>query len=411
MSVPALGAILAASAPCRERQAVIASAAMVQAKNASKRYMRPPPQFVHDWFSPLRSADVVPGKITNFTFMGNELIAFRDEAGEVVVLDARCPHFGAHRGVGGTVEGGCVRCPFHGLHFDNTGQCVKGDFVADARNLRHVKTEPWTVRECAASIFIWHGENRSKPDRPLPLAEPDFFDGWSEPVTNAGRRLAPTNIFFPTENIIDIQHFYAVHFWKLHEIVRQPAEDEKGWFTAIMRMTWTAFAQSPYAIIRRLGQAYSSEFHFDIRIVGPGLAISTSTLTPEQGSLQLMNIILITPVNETDCHIRVVSSVKQTIDGKANQLARRLLGFGLEEALSRVFLAIATKDFDGDEMIWTNRRFLPDPKPLPDDGPFIAYRKWAEKFWPPDYLPDEPTSAPVPGPTAVEADEPTAASA
>ena len=26
--------------------------------------------------------------------------------------------------------------------------------------------------------------------------------------------------------------------------------------------------------------------------------------------------------------------------------------------------------------------------PRPDDGPIIAYRKWCERFWPPDYLPD-----------------------
>jgi hypothetical protein len=26
-------------------------------------------------------------------------------------------------------------------------------------------------------------------------------------------------------------------------------------------------------------------------------------------------------------------------------------------------------------MIWTNRKFLSNPKPVPDDGPIIAYRK------------------------------------
>ena len=366
-------------------------------KNARKRYMRPPPQFVHDWFSPLCSSDVVPGKITNFTFMGAELIAFRDESGKVVVLDAQCPHFGAHIGVGGRVEGSCVRCPFHGLHFDASGQCVKGDFVKDQSKLRHLKTEPWTVVEVASSIFIWYGPERSKPARPLPFAEPGFFDGWSPPVTNAGRALRPCNIFFPTENIIDIQHFYAVHFWELHEIVQQPGEDDDGYFSAVMRMTWRAFAQSPRAWIRRLGRAYSSEFHFDITIIGPGIALSKATLTPEQGSLELMQIILITPTNETDCHIRVVSTVKQMITdgkvGRVNKLARRAFGAGLEELLARVFLRIATKDFDGDEMIWTNRRFLPDPKPLPDDGPFIAFRKWGERFWPADYLPDGPVVA------------------
>ena len=369
---------------------LLASSTMVPAKTATKRYMRPPPQFAHDWFSPLRSSDVAPGTITNFTFMGHELIAFRDSAGTVKVLDAQCPHFGAHRGVGGRVVDGCVRCPFHGLHFDGDGQCVKGDFVKDARYLRHVKSPPWTVREAAESIFIWHGPDRQRPARPLPFAEPGFFDGWSPPVTNAGRRLAPTNLFFPTENIIDIQHFYAVHFWKLHSIAKHPGEDEDGNFTSVMRMTWVAGAQSRWAWLRRLGQAYHSEFDFDIRILGPGMALALSTLTPEQGSLQIMNIILMTPVNETDCHIRVVSAVKRTIDHPLNRLAKRIVGKGLEDLLARVFLAIATKDFDGDEMIWTHRRFLVNPKPLPDDGPIIAYRKWCERFWPPDYLPDPP---------------------
>ncbi|MCA9654643.1 MAG: Rieske 2Fe-2S domain-containing protein [Myxococcales bacterium] len=365
---------------------------------STKRYMRPPPQYVHSWFAPLRSSDVVPGKITNFTFMGHELIAFRDEGGQVVVLDAQCPHFGAHRGVGGRVVDGCVRCPFHGLHFDRTGECVKGDFVDPSRRLGHIKTVPWTAREAAASIFIWHGVDRQRPDQPLPFAEPGFFDGWSPPVTNAGRPLRPTNVFFPTENIIDIQHFYAVHFWELHEIIKEPGEDEDGNFSAVMRMTWKAGAQSPYAVVRRLGNAYQSQFHFDIRILGPGMALSISTLTPEQGGLQLMNIILITPVSPTDCHIRVVTSVKRTVDKPLNRLARRVLGAGLEELLSRVFLAIATKDFDGDEMIWTHRRFLANPKPLADDGPLIPYRQWCERFWPPDYLPDPPDADAEPEP-------------
>jgi phenylpropionate dioxygenase-like ring-hydroxylating dioxygenase large terminal subunit len=367
---------------------------MATASNATKRYMRPPPQYVHDWFSPLRSVDVVPGKITNFNFMGNDLIAFRDSNGKVVVLDAQCPHFGAHRGVGGRVEDGCVRCPFHGLHFDAEGQCVKGDFVSDPRHLRHIKSTPWTAEEAAASIFIWHGSDRTRPDRPLVLLEPGFFDGWSEPVTSYGRSLAPTNVFFPTENIIDLQHFYAVHYWKVHDIERQPAEDVDGTFAAVLNVTFTAFAQSENSLIRRLGQNYTSKFRFDIRVLGPGLALSIATLTPEQGSLQVMNIIAITPVNPTDCHIRVICSIKQTIDNRANKLVRRLLGFGLEEMLSHVFCAIATKDFDGDEMIWTNRTFLANPKPVPDDGPIIPYRKWCEKFWPPDYLPDADTAAP-----------------
>jgi hypothetical protein len=153
-------------------------------------------------------------------------------------------------------------------------------------------------------------------------------------------------------------------------------------------MTWRAGALSKSALVRRLGRLYTSDFHFDIRILSPGIAVAISTLSPEQGSLQLMTIILMTPINPTDSAIRVVTSVKNTIDKPLNKLARRLLGVGLEDLLSRVFLTIATKDFDGDARIWTHRRFLTNPKPLPDDGPIAAYRKWGERFWPADHLPD-----------------------
>ena len=361
---------------------------MATVKASIKRYMRPPPQYAHDWFSPLRSSDVVAGKITNFTFMGNDLIAFRDASGAAVVLDAQCPHFGAHRGVGGTIVDGCVRCPFHGLHFDNQGQCVKGDFVADPRVLKHIKSPPWTAHEIASSIFIWHGVDRTRPARPLRFLEPGFFDGWSTPVTNAGRPLAPTNVFFPTENIIDIQHFYAVHNWTVNNIAKHPGEAPDGSFSALMNMTFRGGAQSPYALIRALGRAYTSDFDFNIAVLGPGIALSYATTGPTQGNLTVMNIILITPTSPTDCHIRVIASVKQQFEGRIARLCRRTFGVGPEDILSRIFCAIATKDFDGDEMIWTNRKFLPNPKPVPDDGPIIAYRKWCERFWPPDYLPD-----------------------
>ena len=89
----------------------------------------------------------------------------------------------------------------------------------------------WTVHEVASSIFVWHGPDRQRPARPLRFAQPGFFDGWSTPVTNAGRRLSPTNLFFPTENIIDIQHFYAVHFWKVNSIEKHPGEAPDGSYT------------------------------------------------------------------------------------------------------------------------------------------------------------------------------------
>ncbi|MCA9520316.1 MAG: Rieske 2Fe-2S domain-containing protein [Myxococcales bacterium] len=354
-----------------------------------QRYMLEPPHYAYDWFSPLRSEEVVKGRVTNFTFMGHELVAFRDENDQVVVLDAHCPHFGGHLGHGLAhgvhVVDGCIRCPFHGLHFDKNGQCVKGDFVKDTGGLRHLKTTPWTVRETLSSIFIWHGADRTKPTRELVFTNMDF-DGWTPAVTNEGRILAPTNLFFPTENIVDVQHFYAVHFWELNEVIRAPGEDENGAFSALLNMKWTFGAQSRFDAVRRIGQFFGSDYLFDIAVWGPGIAISRASV-PMLGGATVMSVILITPTNETDCRIRVVSSVKKAYDWAPNRLLRTITGQGIEDVMARLFLWVATNDFDGDEIIWTHRKFLANPKPLKDDGPLIAYRKWSLRFWPDDYAP------------------------
>ena len=43
------------------------------------------------------------------------------------VMDAHCPHLGAHLAVGGRVEGECLRCPFHGWKFDGESGDVRRD--------------------------------------------------------------------------------------------------------------------------------------------------------------------------------------------------------------------------------------------------------------------------------------------
>ena len=51
---------------------------------------------------------------------------YRGEDGDAHVLDAHCPHLGAHLAVGGKVEGECLRCPFHGWLFEgDDGRCVE----------------------------------------------------------------------------------------------------------------------------------------------------------------------------------------------------------------------------------------------------------------------------------------------
>ena len=57
------------------------------------------------WFCISRSHELKVGEVQSLKFCEKDVVAFRTENGTPAVLDAFCPHLGAHLG-----EGGCVRC-------------------------------------------------------------------------------------------------------------------------------------------------------------------------------------------------------------------------------------------------------------------------------------------------------------
>lgn len=56
--------------------------------------------------------------------LGEDLVLFRDNEGELGLIQRQCPHRGADLAFGRCEDNG-LRCPFHGWHFDRTGQCVE----------------------------------------------------------------------------------------------------------------------------------------------------------------------------------------------------------------------------------------------------------------------------------------------
>src|SRR5262245_4085381 len=76
------------------------------------------------WFWLMPSRDLAKGKAKGCTFAGREFAIFRGEDGGVRVVEAYCPHMGAHLG-DGLVEGNSLRCLFHNWKFDERGECTE----------------------------------------------------------------------------------------------------------------------------------------------------------------------------------------------------------------------------------------------------------------------------------------------
>ena len=56
--------------------------------------------------------------------MGQDLVLFRDDNGNLGLLDRDCPHRGADLAFGRPEDGG-LRCPFHGWLFSTNGRCLQ----------------------------------------------------------------------------------------------------------------------------------------------------------------------------------------------------------------------------------------------------------------------------------------------
>lgn len=65
-----------------------------------------------------------PRPLVPIELKGQRYILFRDDEGELGLIGRSCPHRGADLCFGRLEDNG-IRCPFHGWHFDRTGQCVE----------------------------------------------------------------------------------------------------------------------------------------------------------------------------------------------------------------------------------------------------------------------------------------------
>ena len=77
------------------------------------------------WTQIATAADLdLPRPVIPIELMGRRLVLFRDDEGELGLIGRNCPHRGADLCFGRREDNG-LRCPFHGWHFDRTGQCVE----------------------------------------------------------------------------------------------------------------------------------------------------------------------------------------------------------------------------------------------------------------------------------------------
>ena len=119
------------------------------------------------WIPAAKSSELVAGgDPLRLLLLGEKLIAFRDAAGEIGVMDHLCPHRAASLFYGRNEEGG-IRCAYHGWKFDRSGACVDIPNLAAGRGRPNIRTNAYKAAEGAGIIWVYMGPRVDPP--PLPI--------------------------------------------------------------------------------------------------------------------------------------------------------------------------------------------------------------------------------------------------
>ena len=139
------------------------------------------------------------------TLLGERLVLFRNDDGEMGLISRQCPHRGVDLCYGRLEENG-LRCPFHGWHFDRAGACVEqpGE-PAGSRMHEKITVTSYPVIEKNGIVFAYMGEGEA-PDFPA-------FDCFTAPETHvfAFKGLWSCNWLQALEIGIDPAHASFLH--------------------------------------------------------------------------------------------------------------------------------------------------------------------------------------------------------
>jgi len=178
------------------------------------------------------------GAPVRLKLLGEKLIAFRDSAGRVGVMDHRCPHRGASLFLGRNEEGG-LRCVYHGWKFDVAGNCVDMPSVPPHQDFKHkVRARAYPAVERGGAVWVYMG-SRAAPALPafevLDLPEDEIRVGFVMRACNWLQAL---------EGEIDTSHFGFLHAG--HVDIEELAEDEPLRYTVVSRHPQYHFGDAPW---------------------------------------------------------------------------------------------------------------------------------------------------------------------
>lgn len=160
--------------------------------------------FVHDCWYVIAISDEVDHELKGIMVLGEPLVYYRTEGGEVVVLDDRCAHrrFPLSKS---HLIGDTIRCGYHGFTFDTGGHCI---FAPGTKGPRSFGVRKYPAVERGLWVWVWMGDPEKADPALVPWFEGKDPEDWSSYPFYAHN---PCNYMLLMENVLDLTHLHYLH--------------------------------------------------------------------------------------------------------------------------------------------------------------------------------------------------------
>jgi nitrite reductase/ring-hydroxylating ferredoxin subunit len=297
------------------------------------------------WFAVAWSRDLEIGDVKRVFCFGRELALFRARSGKAVLLDAYCPHLGAHLAVGGRVHGETLRCPFHGWRFDETGRCTEIPHCKTIPPLARLKS--WEVVERNCMIFAWHHTEEKPPDWEVPTIGVIGHPDWTSP--RCVDIDVAVHVQEMAENNFDPAHFEVVHGTP----APPPSESEYAENGRFVRVTSKMQRETPMGT-------------FDTRLVRDTFGIGLSTVVSEGlPGVGTMLFVSSSPIDSTHSKMRWLLTVTKNV----------------ADELGEEFMTGIVNGVKDDVPIWENKIHRANPVMCETDKYIAEFRRWTRQFY------------------------------
>ncbi|MSP38471.1 MAG: hypothetical protein EXR70_08280 [Deltaproteobacteria bacterium] len=219
-------------------------------------------------------------------WLGEDLLLFRDEFGQVGLTQPNCPHRGTSLDYG-WIEAGGIRCCYHGWVFDVQGRCLEQPGEPPESNFKDkIRLIAYPVRELGGMIWAYMGQGVA-PE--LPNYHFLLRDDGERQFSSYIREC---NYMQQLENCLDPVHATILHGRAVDGFPAAPEWMETPEFDVTMSETMA------YYVARRKGPEAGTEWHREVAYVPPIMVVHHGGTLPGDPLAEMVDVSWRMPIDD-----------------------------------------------------------------------------------------------------------------